>query len=194
MTRSRRARLAAALDRLRQRFGPSIIHAAADLSCLPVEGQPPLSTGSLGLDLLVGGLPRGNIVEYAGVDGSGRETLAAVALARAQQQGGLVLLVDPGNTADPDALVAAGVDLRSLTIASPSTAAQAWTILEVITRCGALDLILVLSLSSLLLLPGAATAGRVEKRLARLWLASRGRRTAVLFTNTGRRAHRRLRR
>jgi recombination protein RecA len=101
-----------------------------------------------------------------------------------QQQGGLVLLVDPANSADPDALVAAGVDLRSLTIASPSTAAQAWAILEVLTRCGALDLILVLSLSSLLLLPGAAIAGRVEKRLARLWLASRGRRTAVLFTNT----------
>ena len=85
-----------------------------------------------------------------------------------------MLLVDPGNTADPDALVAAGVDLRTLTIASPSTAAQAWTILDVMTRCGALDVILVSSLSSLLLLPGAATAGRVEKRLARLWLEHQG--------------------
>jgi recombination protein RecA len=181
---SRTARLATALDSLRQRFGSSIIRLAADLSRQPVEGQPPLSTGSLGLDLLVGGLPRGTIVEFAGVDGSGRETLAITALARAQQQGCLVLLVDPGNTSDPDALLAAGVDLRSLTIASPTTAAQAWTILDVVTRCGALDVILVSSLSSLLLLPGAVTAGRVEKRLARLWLSTRGRRTAVLITNT----------
>ncbi len=184
MTRSRTARLAAALDSLRKRFGAHIIRAAADLSRLPVEGQPPLSTGSLGLDLLAGGLPRGSIVEYAGVDGSGRETLAATALARAQQQGGLVVLVDPGNTADPDALLAAGVDLRTLTIASPATAAQAWTILDVVTRCGALDAILVSSLSSLLLLPGASTTGRVEKRLARLWLSTRGKRTSVLITNT----------
>jgi RecA/RadA recombinase len=65
------------------------------------------------------------VVEYAGVDGSGRETLAAAALARAQQQGCLVLLVDPANTADPDALVAACVELGTLTIASPATAAQA---------------------------------------------------------------------
>jgi len=53
----------------------------------PAMGTPTLSTGSLGLDLLTGGLVRGAIAEYAGVDGAGKETLAHTALARAQRDG-----------------------------------------------------------------------------------------------------------
>jgi hypothetical protein len=104
----REAALRAAIEALRTRFGPTIIRAASDLArWSPGDDRPLLSTGALGLDLLTGGLPRGGISEYAGRDGSGRETLAAVTMAQAQAAGGLAILVDAGGTADPDALTAA---------------------------------------------------------------------------------------
>jgi recombination protein RecA len=155
----RQIALSAALEQLRDRFGPSIICPARDLLSAPSpDDRPLLSTGSLGLDLITGGLPRGAISEYAGRDGSGGETLAAVALARAQAANGLTLLVDAGGTADPDALTAVGIDLTRLTLAYPSTAAQAQTVIEVLCRCGALDLLVIASVSSLLLLPATSVA------------------------------------
>src|SRR5690349_18998234 len=120
--RRRQAALQEAIATIRARFGPRIIRPASDLVVVPaLADRPLLSSGSLGLDLLTGGLPRGTLTEYAGCDGSGRETLAATALARTQEAGGLTLLIDPDGTADPDALAAAGVVLDALPLAYPAT-------------------------------------------------------------------------
>ena len=182
--RRRRIALLTAIETLRTRFGPTIIRQVGDLlTPAPGADRFPLSTGSLGLDLLTGGLPRGAISEYAGRDGSGRETLAAVALARAQAAGGLTVVVDPGGTADPDALRAAGIDLATLTLAYPSTAAQARSIVDVLCRCGAADLLLITSFSSLLLLPAPTGASRPGRLLARWRLGLRGRRTSLVLVN-----------
>jgi hypothetical protein len=173
-----------AITQLRDRFGSAIIRPARDLlTAPPLDDRPPLSTGSLGLDLLTGGLPRGAISEYAGRDGSGRETLAAVALARAQAAGGLTVLVDTGGTADPDALTAAGIEVARLTLVYPATAAQAQAVVEVLCRCGALDLLLINSVSSLFLLPTLSLARRTDRLLARWQGALRARRTSVLLVN-----------
>jgi hypothetical protein len=182
--RERQAALEAAIATIRARFGPHIIRLACDLAHVrAVADRPPLSCGSFSLDLLTGGLPRGTIAEYAGGDGSGRETLAATALARAQAAGGLALLVDPDGTADPDALAAAGVVLDALPIAYPATTAQAATSLGMLCHCGALDLMLVASLSALVRLPGGALAGGPARLLSRLSHELRGRRTALLVVN-----------
>lgn len=181
----RRAALATVVAALRRRFGAHVIRPAADLAALPPAlGRPALSTGSLGLDLLAGGLPRGGIAEYAGVDGAGKETRAHTALARAQRAGALALLLDADGASDPDALAAAGVDLAALTLACPSTAPEAWRTLYALARCGALDLLLVTSLSGLLGIPGAGDLRLLRRWLPRLRLALRGRRTALLVTNT----------
>jgi hypothetical protein len=169
---------------LRARFGPTIIRAASDLAGWPSgDDRPLLSTGSLGLDLLTGGLPRGGISEYAGRDGAGRETLAAVAMARAQAAGGLVILVDAGGTADPDALTAARVDLAALTLAYPATLAQAQSIVEVLCRCGAADILVIASFSSLLVLPTSIGRPRPGRLLGRWRFHLRGRRTSLLVVN-----------
>jgi hypothetical protein len=182
--RQRQAALDAAIAAIRARFGQHIIRLAGDLAQVrAVSDRPPLSCGSFGLDLLTGGLPRGTITEYAGGDGSGRETLAATALARAQAAGGLALLVDPDGTADPDALAAAGVVLDALPIAYPATMAQAATTLGMLCRCGALDLMLVASLSALVRLPTGVRAGWPARLLSRLSHELRGRRTALLMVN-----------
>src|SRR3954464_16079241 len=114
--RSRRqAQLETVIAALRARYGDHIIRLASDVAALPATaGLAPLSTGSLALDLLTGGLPRGALSEVAGPDGPGQGSLAAAALGACQRGGGLVLLVDADHAADPDALSAAGVDLESL--------------------------------------------------------------------------------
>ncbi len=181
-----RAALDVVVAALRRRYGAHIIRAAGDLVSLgPATrmGTPLLSTGSLGLDLLTGGLVRGALTEYAGIDGAGKETLTHTALARAQRDGGLALLLDADGASDPDALAAAGVDLKALTLACPTTAQEAWAVLVALARCGALDLLLVTSLSGLLDLPGAGDLRLLRVWLPRLRLALRGRRTALLITN-----------
>jgi len=181
---ARRAALAAVVAALRRRYGDRIIRSATDLAARdPEAGPPALSTGSLGLDLIAGGLPRGALAEYAGVDGAGKETLAHTALARAQRDGGLVLLLDADGASDPDALGAAGVDVAALMLAWPTTAEEAWHALMALARCGALDLLLVTSLPGLTALPGADGLRLVRHWLPRLRLALRGRRTALLVTN-----------
>jgi recombination protein RecA len=176
--------LRAAIDELRSRFGPTIIRQASDLAIPPAGAErAALSTGSLGLDLITSGLPRGGITEYAGRDGAGRETLAATAVARAQAAGGLIVLVDPGGTADPEALTAVGIDLSALTLAYPSTLVQAESIVDVLCRCGAVDLLLISSFSSLLVLPASRGITRPERLLARWRSSLRGRRTSLLLVN-----------
>ncbi len=183
-------RLRDVIAALRARYGPSIIRTGAEVLVLPAAVAPydrPLSTGSLGLDLIAAGLPRGGIAEYAGVDGSGKEALALAALAACQRAEGTVLLVDADGAVDPDALCAAGVDLQRLVLACPTAAVEAWHILVSLARADALDLIMLLSLPGLLALPGdAGSMGggtRPARGLARLTLALHGSLTTALLVN-----------
>jgi len=182
---ARQVALESAIAALRRRYGDRIIRMAADAPALVGASESgALSTGSLSLDLLTGGLPRGQISEIAGPDGAGKGTLAYAALAACQRAGGLALLVDADNAADPDALRAAGVDLTRLLLAYPAGANAAWDVLGALARSGALDLLALTSLNGLLILPRAGwAAGSLERRLARLVTALRGRRTALLMTN-----------
>jgi len=149
-----------------------------------VGDGPSLSTGSLGFDLITGGLPWGGITELAGLDGSGKGTLALAALAACQRGGGLALLIDADGAVDPDSLVTVGVDIERLLLSCPTTAAEAWDIALALCRTDALRLVVLASLPGLLALPGAATRSyRPDRGLALLQTALRGRRTALLLTN-----------
>ncbi len=154
---SRVQRLRDALAALQERYGPRSIRLGADffdLSAPRADGADrPLTTGSLSLDLIATGLPRGGITEYAGIDGAGKESLALAALVACQRSGGGVLLVDADNAGDFDALAAAGVNLDALVLACPPTAAEAWHILTAVSAADALDLVVLFSLSALLGFP-----------------------------------------
>jgi len=156
-----------------------------DLSAPRADGADrPLTTGSLGLDLIATGLPRGGITEYAGIDGAGKESLALAAVVACQQSGGGALLVDADNAGDFDALAAASVNLDALVLACPTTAAEAWHILTAVSAADALDLVVLFSLSALLGFPDSGWgAHRLPQHLTRLVTTLRHSRTAVLLTN-----------
>lgn len=179
----RQARLATVISLVRQRWGDRALRSGMDLLSLSDANRlATLSTGSLGLDLLTGGLPRGALTEIAGRDGSGVELLGQTALARAQADGALVLLVDAEITTDPDSLAAVGIDHARLVLACPVTAPDAWGILEAVGRSDTVDLIVV-SLLGLTSAPGA-TPSVLRWGLPRLARALRGRGTAVLLLST----------
>lgn len=183
-------RFAALLAAIRRRFGPHSIRLGGEWAArLRGTTHRPLHTGSLGLDLLTGGLPRGKISEYAGSGSGSSDALGLAALAACQRAGGLGLLVDPDTSLDPDVLAALGVEPRSLILVCPHTAAEAWVILMALVRSGCPDLILVASLPGLFALPrderdqGGYTVRRLDERLSRLAAVARGRRTALLLLN-----------
>lgn len=186
---SRRERLDAVIASARRRFGPHVIRRGADLAALAPAAATPLPCGALGLDLVVGGMPRGKITEYVGRPGCGVEGLALVALAACQHAGGLSVLVDAEASLDLEALAGFSIDVEKLVLVCPTTAVEAWTILTRLARSGALDLLLVASLPSLVALPYRGWGQRADtfltigRRLARLARALQGRPTAVLLVN-----------
>src|SRR6185312_3235815 len=62
-----------------------------------------ISTGSLSLDLALGGqgVPKGRIIEVFGPESSGKTTLALHVVARAQKTGGICAFVDAEHALDP---------------------------------------------------------------------------------------------
>lgn len=134
MPANRQRKLDAVVARLQVKYGPTAVRKAAP------EPAPlaPLSTAFPALDAaLGGGLPRGRITELSGPATSGKVTLAAKALAAAQQDPqapstgsgqGLVAWLDLGRTCDPDYLHRCGLALDRLLVVRPRDAADALAI------------------------------------------------------------------
>ena len=118
------------------------------------ELPPPaecISTGSLGLDLAVGGkgLPRGRVVEVFGPESSGKTTLTLHVIANAQKAGGVCAFIDAEHALDPAYARKLGVDLDSLLISQPDHGEQALDICETLARSGAVDVIVIDSVAAL---------------------------------------------
>ena len=109
------------------------------------ERDAPLPTAVPALDrLLAGGLPRGGLVEFVGRRTSGRFSVVVAALAAATGVGEAAALVDLGDSLDPQAAAAAGVDVERLLWIRPRTLKQALAAAEMALGTGfplvALDL------------------------------------------------------
>lgn len=118
------------------------------------EGAPELpviSSGSIMLDMamVVGGYPRGRVVEIFGPEMSGKTTMALHAIAEAQKTGGVGAIVDAENALDPNYAQAIGVKLEDLLISQPDTGEQALDIVETLVRSNAVDVIVVDSVAAL---------------------------------------------
>ena len=75
-----------------------------------------ISTGSSVLDLAIsnrkdGGLPVGRMVEFNGLEGSGKSLLSAHIIANTQKKGGVAVYIDTENAASPEFWKSLGVDL-----------------------------------------------------------------------------------
>ena len=85
----------------------------------PADVTDWISTGSSMLDLAIsnrphGGLPVGKMVEFNGLEGTGKSLLAAHVVADTQKKHGLAVVIDTENAAAPEFWKSLGVDLSKL--------------------------------------------------------------------------------
>jgi recombination protein RecA len=140
--------LETALSQIERQFGKGTIMRLGQESRVPVEV---ISTGSLALDaaLGVGGYPRGRVIEIYGPESSGKTTLALHAVAEAQRMGGTCAFVDAEHALDVNYAEKLGVNIEELLISQPDSGEQALEIVDMLTRSGAIDLIVIDSVAAL---------------------------------------------
>jgi recombination protein RecA len=140
--------LAAALGQIERQFGKGSIMKLGDNTTMDVET---ISTGSLGLDIALGagGLPLGRVVEIYGPESSGKTTLTLEVIAEAQRSGKVCAFIDAEHALDPVYAEKLGVDINELLISQPDTGEQALEIVDMLTRSGAIDVIVVDSVAAL---------------------------------------------
>ena len=120
-----------------------------------------LSTGSLSLDLALGGfgIPHGRVVEFFGPESGGKTTLALHAVASAQRLGGVAAFIDAEHALDPTWARKCGVRLEELLVSQPDTGEQAMEIVDMLVRSNAVDCIVVDSVAALV--PKAELEGEI---------------------------------
>jgi recombination protein RecA len=133
---------------IHKNYGEGSIMRLGDDVTVPVDG---ISTGSLGLDLAIGGkgLPRGRVCEIFGPESSGKTTLTLHVVANAQKAGGVCAFIDAEHALDPQYARKLGVDLDALLISQPDNGEQALDITETLARSGAVDVIVIDSVAAL---------------------------------------------
>ena len=110
-----------------------------------------ISTGSLSLDLALGGkgVPRGRIEEIFGPESSGKTTLTLHVIANAQKAGGMAAFIDAEHALDPAYARKLGVNLEDILVSQPDSGEQALDIAETLVRSNALDIIVIDSVAAL---------------------------------------------
>jgi len=136
-----------AVAQIEKQFGTGSIMRLGEGHKIDVET---MSTGSLSLDLaLGGGIPKGRIVEIYGPESSGKTTLALHTVAEVQKKGGLAAFVDAEHALDPEYAARIGVKLDDLLISQPDTGEQALEIAETLVRSSAVDVVIIDSVAAL---------------------------------------------
>ena len=133
---------------IEKEFGDGAIMPLGTKKAVSIDG---ISTGSLSLDLALGGfgLPRGRVIEVFGPESSGKTTLALHAVAQAQRKGGIAAFVDAEHALDPSWAKKLGVELQTLLVSQPSSGEEAMHITEMLIKSNAVDIIVVDSVAAL---------------------------------------------
>ncbi|MCQ2547486.1 MAG: recombinase RecA [Clostridia bacterium] len=137
------------MNQIQKTFGKGAIMRLGDEgTALNIEA---ISTGSISLDIAtgIGGVPKGRIVEIYGPESSGKTTLTLHVIAEAQKNGGRAAFIDAEHALDPIYAENLGVHIDELLVSQPDTGEQALEICEMLTRSGALDVIVVDSVAAL---------------------------------------------
>ena len=138
-----------AVAEIEKQFGKgAIMRLGKDVKPEAVEA---ISTGSTSLDIAlgVGGVPKGRVVEIYGPESSGKTTLTLHLVAEVQKAGGVAAFVDAEHALDTVYAQSIGVNLENLLVSQPDTGEQALEIVDMLTRTGAVDLIVVDSVAAL---------------------------------------------
>lgn len=147
-----------AIQDIRSKFGDGSIMRLGDTAKPQVEVIP---TGILPLDvaLVIGGFPRGRIVEVFGPEGSGKTTVSLYAIAEAQKAGGIAAFIDAEHALDPRLAANLGVNIDQLYLSQPDSGEQALFILDTLVRSSAVDIVVVDSVAALT--PQAEIDGKI---------------------------------
>ena len=140
--------LSAALSQIEKQFGKNTVMRLGDNTVQAIEA---VSTGSLSLDIAlgIGGLPKGRIIEIYGPESSGKTTMTLQVIAECQKAGGTAAFIDAEHALDPQYARKLGVDIDNLLVSQPDHGEQALEIADMLVRSGAVDLIVVDSVSAL---------------------------------------------
>jgi len=136
------------ITNLKKRFGEGTIMKLGEAADMRVEAIP---TGALSLDLAlgIGGIPRGRVTEIYGPESSGKTTICLHVVAEAQRMGGTCAFIDVEHALEPLYAEKIGVIVEDLYISQPDTGEQALEIAEALIRSGAMDVVIIDSVSAL---------------------------------------------
>lgn len=144
---NRQKALKATLGQIEKQFGKGAVMRMGDAPVVDIER---ISTGSLSLDIaLGGGLPKGRIVEIYGPESSGKTTLTLQVIAQCQKNGGTAAFVDAEHALDPLYAEKLGVNVDDLLVSQPDTGEQALEITDMLVRSGGVDIVIVDSVAAL---------------------------------------------
>ncbi len=147
MNENKSKALSMALESIEKQFGKGSIMKLGDFNAKTVDC---ISTGSLSLDLaLGGGLPKGRVVEIYGPESSGKTTLTLHAIAEVQKNNGVAAFIDAEHALDPAYAKRIGVDVDNLLLSQPDNGEQALEIVETLVRSNAVDIIVIDSVAAL---------------------------------------------
>lgn len=148
-----------AMTQIERRFGKGSIMVLGREG--PLQEVEAIPTGSLALDIAlgIGGVPRGRVIEIYGPEGSGKTTLALHIIAEAQKLGGTAAFIDAEHALDPIYAKNLGVNTDELLLSQPDTGEQALEISEMLIRSGALDVLVIDTVASLV--PRAEIEGQM---------------------------------
>ena len=138
------------LEQIEKSFGKGAVMRMSESSEIDETIQS-IPTGSIGLEieLAIGRLPKGRIVEIFGAESAGKSTLALSCIAEAQKKGGQAAYIDVEHAMDPSYANKIGVNNQELLISQPNSAEEALEITDHLVRSGALDIIVVDSVAAL---------------------------------------------
>ncbi len=189
---TREAALGRAMQQIEKAYGKGAIMYLKDQ---PVSLTDGISTGSLSLDLALGGsgIPRGRVIEVFGPESSGKTTLTLHIIAEAQKTGGAAAFIDVEHAFDPSWAKRLGVDLEELMVNQPSCGEEALEICDLLVRSNALDVIVIDSVAALV--PRQELEGQMgdnqvglqarlmSKAMRKLTAIAGKSRTAIIFIN-----------
>ncbi len=189
---ARTAALDRTLSQIEKQYGRgAIMRLGAGL----LADVPGISTGSLSLDIALGGkgVPCGRVTEIFGPESSGKTTLALTIVAHSQKAGGVAAYIDAEHAVDPAYARKLGVNPDNLLLSQPDTGEQALEIAELLVRSNAVDVVVVDSVAALV--PRAELEGEMgdshvglqarlmSQALRKLTGTISRSRTAMLFLN-----------
>jgi recombination protein RecA len=135
---------------IQKKYGKSAFYKMSDQDNVltKVEGIP---SGCLSLDMAIGlpGIPRGRIIEFYGLESSGKSTMCLKTISEAQKIGLRCAYIDAEQAFDPKWAIKQGVDVKELYISQPDYGEEALDIVEICSKSGQYPLIIIDSVAAL---------------------------------------------